>query len=101
MWLRWWFLAEMLEYILFDCQLNLVAEFSVITSKHSSNRVHLVTCTLRIQVFCVVMLSGRGIDSRCFESGTFLQISEINDPSTHFSTFMYKAQRAFEDALTP
>ena len=91
----------MLEYILFDCQLNLVAEFSVITSKHSSNRVHLVTCTLRIQVFCVVMLSGRGIDSRCFESGTFLQISEINDPSTHFSTFMYKAQRAFEDALTP
>lgn len=91
----------MLKYILFDCQLNLVAEFSVFASKHSSNRMHLVTCTLKIQVFCVVMLSGRSIDSRCFEGDTLLQISEINDPSIHFATFMYKAQRAFEDALTP
>jgi len=46
------------------------------------------------------MLSGRVIDSRCSEGGTFLQISEINDPSSHFTTFIYKAYRAFEDALT-
>jgi hypothetical protein len=81
-------------------QLNKGAEFSVFTSKYSSNRVHLVTCILSIQVFCVVMLSGRVIDYRCFEGGTFLQISEINGPSIRCTTFMYKAQRAFEDALT-
>ena len=61
---------------------------------------HKTPPTLRIQMFLVVMLSGRVIDSRCSEGGTFLQISEINDPSSHCTTFMYKAYRAFEDALT-
>jgi hypothetical protein len=100
MWLWWWFLAEILEYTLHDRQLKLGAEFSVFTSKHSSNRVHLVTCILRIKAFCVDMLSGRVIDSRCFESSTFLQIPEINDTSNHFTTFTYKAKRAFDVALT-
>jgi hypothetical protein len=95
-----WFWAEILEYNLFDRQLNLGVEYSVCASKHSSNRVHLVTCILRIQVFCVAMLHGRVVDFTCFEGSMFLQISEINDPSTHFTTFMHKVQRAFEDALT-
>jgi hypothetical protein len=100
-WLWWCFMADILEYTFFDRQLNLGAVFSVFTSKHSSNRVHLVTCIFSIQVFCVVMLSGRVIDSRCFEGCTFLQISEINDTCTHVTTLTYKVQRVFDVALTP
>jgi hypothetical protein len=93
-------LADILAYTIFDCQLNLGAEFLDFTSKHSSNRAHLVTCILRIQVAGVVMLSGRIIDSRWFEGSTCLQISEFKDPSAHSTIYMYKTQTVIEDALT-
>jgi hypothetical protein len=41
--------------------------------KHFPHEVYVVTCVMWIEVICVVMLSGRVIYSRCFESGTFLQ----------------------------
>jgi hypothetical protein len=63
--------------------------------------VFVVTPVLRIHPFWVVKLSSRVIDFQYFEGGAFLQILGINDPPTHCTTFMYKGQGVFKDALTP